>query len=80
MAVHDVFSISCCGTMGRRIAVSDGVPFYCRLAIACYLVFLGECRAHEAVLKVRRGRPGALQTHQQEQFVEAFQMYLTHLR
>ncbi len=52
----------------------------CRLAIACYLVFLGDCDAHEAVLKVRLGRPGALQTRQQEHFVEVFQMYITHLR
>jgi len=29
---------------------------------------------------VRQGRPGALQTHQQEHFVQVFQMYLTHLR
>ena len=52
----------------------------CRLAIACYLVFLGDCDALEAVAKVRQGRPGALQTHQQEHFVQVFQMYLTHLR
>ncbi|DBA94182.1 TPA: hypothetical protein ACH3X1_001813 [Trebouxia sp. C0004] len=50
------------------------------LAVACFLVFLGDCDACGAVAKVRRGRPGALQTHQQEHFVQVFQMYLTHLR
>ena len=52
----------------------------CRLAIACYLVFLGECDANAAIQRVRKGRPGALQTHQQEHFVQIFQMYLVHLR
>lgn len=52
----------------------------CRLAIACYLVFLGECDAHNAILRVRQGRPGALQTQQQEHFVQVFQVYLVHLR
>lgn len=53
----------------------------CRLAIACYLVFEG-CHGDPAAVTalVRCKRPGALQTRQQERFVNVFACYLQHLR
>ena len=53
----------------------------CRLAIACYLVFQG-CHGDPAAVTalVRCKRPGALQTRQQERFVNVFACYLQHLR
>ena len=56
------------------------MPGWCRLAIACFLVFQGACSGPEAVVLVRQGRPGALQTRQQVRFVEVFEHYLRHLR
>lgn len=50
------------------------------LAIACHLVHIGDCNAAAAVRLVRKGRPGALQTAAQEQFVAVFEQYLKHLR
>ncbi len=52
-----------------------------RLAIACYLVFVGGYgEAATVTALVRRRRPGALQTRQQERFVDVFACYLRHLR
>jgi protein tyrosine phosphatase domain-containing protein 1 len=50
------------------------------LAIACYLVASGQATAEEAVVLVRKDRPGALQTSAQVVFVSIFEQYLQHLR
>ena len=65
----------------NRHAQADGAAGQCRLAIACYLVFEG-CHGNPAAVTalVRRKRPGALQTRQQERFVYIFACYLQHLR
>jgi len=57
------------------------VPARRRLAIACYLVYMGGHGDATAVIAlVRRRRPGALQTPQQERFVDVFACYVRHLR
>ncbi|KAK9826422.1 hypothetical protein WJX81_003377 [Elliptochloris bilobata] len=72
------------------IAAADGarIAVHCHaglgrtgLAIACYLVFEGRHGSPaDATALVRLKRPGALQTRQQERFVDVFACYLQHLR
>lgn len=66
---------------GRKVAVHCHAGLgRTGLAIACYMVFAGECNAADAVASVRRDRPGALQTAAQVMFVSIFEQYLQHLR
>ena len=74
--------LSCCiATCLHGGGHVDGTAKSCRLAIACYLVFQG-CHGDPAAVTalVRCKRPGALQTRQQERFVNVFACYLQHLR
>lgn len=74
--------LTCCpAACLRRGAHVDSMTKNCRLAIACYLVFQG-CHGDPAAVTalVRCKRPGALQTRQQERFVNVFACYLQHLR
>lgn len=50
------------------------------LVLACYSVYSSGASPQNAVATVRRGRPGALQTHEQELFVRVFDCFLQHLR
>lgn len=68
-------------------AARKKVAVHCRaglgrtgLAIACYLVFSGTYSASGAILEVRNGRLGALQTRAQELFVLVFEKFIYHLR
>jgi protein tyrosine phosphatase domain-containing protein 1 len=68
-------------TEGRKVAVHCHAGLgRTGLAIACHLVFTRANSAGEAVLAVRRSRPGALQTRKQELFVHVFEQYVKHLR
>lgn len=69
------------GTEGRKILVHCHAGLgRTGLAIACYFLYTGQYGGRRAVEAVRRDRPGALQTRQQEMFVVIFEQYLAHLR
>lgn len=68
-------------TEGRKILVHCHAGLgRTGLAIACYFLYTQQYTARRAVEAVRRDRPGALQTRQQELFTFIFEQYLAHLR
>lgn len=68
-------------TEGRRVAVHCHAGLgRTGLVIACFLVFSEGLTPTGAVARVRRGRPGALQTPDQVAFVSVFERWVAHLR
>jgi protein tyrosine phosphatase domain-containing protein 1 len=69
------------GTEGRKILVHCHAGLgRTGLAIACFFLYNQQYGGRRAVEAVRKDRPGALQTKQQEMFVYIFEQYLAHLR
>jgi len=79
--------VDCVQFIHERMVEDKPVVVHCKAGmgrtgtlLSCYLVFQDSVTAREAVARVRRLRPGSIETAQQEQMIYDYEAYLAHYR